>query len=322
VPMFSMRVPSRPVLWVVLLVFLASLLPRPAMAGQKTGELMDIYGTVSHLPDAHTLSTAAHAKSGSTAVMLGKTIGNPAGKWCSFAVLATVLIYLIEGLAERNGAMGAINWKELRSSLYNGKFWGGVLGSLVGAWIAEALAATLPPAFRIPMVLASASVSWQIGSGNVAETDWSHLIVTTIGSMLTMSVAGAIMASPPGWALFLVGVVGYVLADCGISLYRKHSGSSESAPPPSEDGGPSGERELQIAVSGTGVGAIAADVSLAALADFFPAEPGGKSPEDVADSFEWLEPYLWEEFQERLREATPEMGVMQRLAPQSNGSGS
>lgn len=134
-------------------------------------------------------------------------LGKDAGKWALMSVGVAATTNVVNQLAHNGWDPSKVNYGQAVAFLGDKHFWGGTAGSFVGSMAASALASAIPGGVfaKTALSIGGAALGWQVGSGNLANTDFIGLGVTTLGSaagyMLGMAIGGPIGA-------FLGGIAG------------------------------------------------------------------------------------------------------------------
>lgn len=170
-----------------------------------------------------------------------KTLAASAAKWALFSAGVTVATRAFEELRANDWNFRAIDWGNVVAPLKTAEFWGGTAGSFVGSM---ALSAIIPGGAFVKTLAAvgGAAIGWQLGSGNLMQTDWMELgassLGATIGSLLGafLGPVGSLIGGMAGHyaAVWLLGKVrdwlggGYVAYD--RSSREDYTGNKDAAP--------------------------------------------------------------------------------------------
>lgn len=145
-----------------------------------------------------------------------------AAKWAAFSVGITVGSEVIGQLARNNWDISRVNWRQAIDPITKADFWGGTAGSF-----ALSMVGSMIPGGTVIKTLGSiagAAIGWQLGSGNIASTDWVHLGATTIGATL-----GSLLGSSFGpIGTMLGGIAGHMAANWLLNWLRNR-GNNNSA---------------------------------------------------------------------------------------------
>ena len=134
-------------------------------------------------------------------------LGKDAGKWALMSVGVAATTNVVTQLAHNGWNPAKVNYGQAVSFLGDKHFWGGTIGSFGGSMLGSVIASAIPGGVfaKTALSIGGAALGWQFGSGNLANTDFIGLGVTTLGStagyMLGMAVGGPIGA-------FLGGIAG------------------------------------------------------------------------------------------------------------------
>jgi hypothetical protein len=154
-----------------------------------------------------------------------------AGKWAAMSVGMNLGANVISQLSENGWDPYKLNWRKATDFLVDPKFWGGTAGSFVGGLAGSALASALPGGVFVKTALSigGAAAGWQVGSGNLNQTDWLGLGVTTLGATAGY-LAGMAAFGPIGG--IIGGMAGQYLSQMLYDQLRKllHDPESESKP--------------------------------------------------------------------------------------------
>lgn len=189
-------------------------------AGTRSGELLNRSGErLQARKDALDAKSAEYAQQnqghwGQRASYLAQS----AAKWAVFSAGVAVTSRAIESYRQD----GRIDWGYATQDLRSGTFWTGTAGSFVGSMAASALVSGISSAvpggafLRTAAAIGGAAVGWQVGSGNLANTDWTQLGVTTVGATI-----GSILGSAFGpIGTILGGMIGHFVADFLLNKVR------------------------------------------------------------------------------------------------------
>lgn len=146
-------------------------------------------------------------------------LAGSAAKWAVFSAGMAVTTRAIDSY-RRNGE---IDWGYATQDLKDVDFWKGTGGAFVGSMASSALVSGVTAGIpggaliRTAAAIGGAAVGFQWGSGNLAQTDWTQLIVTTLGATL-----GSVMGSAFGpLGTFAGGMLGHWLASEGLRMLRE-----------------------------------------------------------------------------------------------------
>ncbi len=150
-----------------------------------------------------------------------KTMAVSAGKWAAMSVGITIGANAINQMSQNGWDPRAVDWKAASADLRTKQFWGGTAGSFIGSYGASIVASALPggPFVKALFAIGGAAVGWQVGSGNLATTDWTQLGVTTVGATIGMLIGQAICPIP-GLGAIIGGIAGNWLANKGLKMVR------------------------------------------------------------------------------------------------------
>ncbi len=182
----------------------------------------------------------------STKKPAGSTLKNmaaSAAKWAAFSVGITVASNAIQQLAQNNWDVRSIDWGAATAALRTPEFWGGTAGSFGVSMLASAL---IPGGAFVKTLaaIAGAGIGWQLGSGNLMQTDWMELGVTSLGATIG-SLIGTALGGPVG--AFIGGVAGHYASTWILGKVR------EWLEAPIEPYGPKDRRSYQSAEAPPGV---------------------------------------------------------------------
>jgi hypothetical protein len=139
------------------------------------------------------------------------TIQKIGGKAGGYSVLTPVILALTRGaeLSARRAEgqpVGKDEWA--LDFLGTRQFWGGFAGDVIATTLTMGVAAALPgPAFvKALLPVAAGFIGWEIGSGNLKNTDWASLSVQ-IGAVaaVQMALTAALVAVPGAGLIAAVG---------------------------------------------------------------------------------------------------------------------
>lgn len=150
----------------------------------------------------------------------GSTIGNLAmsgAKWAATSAIMTVGTDVVRQLSQNGWNPGAINWSQAIQPLKTAEFWGGTAGSFALSMVGS----MIPGGAFIKTLgaIGGAAVGWQLGTGNLSQTDWMQLGVSTLGATIG-SVLGTAIGGPIGG--FIGGIAGQMLANWGLNKLRDY----------------------------------------------------------------------------------------------------
>ncbi len=189
-------------------------------AGTKTGEVLSrtgeriqgqktkLDGEIAQYKETHQGHWAARARQ----------LGASAAKWAAFSAGVAVTSRAIESWRQT----GRVDWGYATQDLRDTRFWTGTAGSFVGSMAASALVSGISSAIpggaflRTFAAIGGAAVGWQVGSGNLANTDWMQLGATTVGATIGAILGGAF--GPVG--AILGGMLGHFVADYLLNVVR------------------------------------------------------------------------------------------------------
>lgn len=153
-------------------------------------------------------------------------LGASAARWAAFSAGVAVTSRAVESWRRD----GSIDWGYATQDLRDWRFYTGTAGSFVGSMAASAavsgLASAIPGGHWVRALAAvgGAAVGWQVGSGNLSNTDWTQLAVTTVGATVG-SVIGASVGTMLGGifgpvGMIAGGMIGHFLADWALRSVR------------------------------------------------------------------------------------------------------
>lgn len=150
-----------------------------------------------------------------------KTMAISAGKWAAMSVGITIGANVVTQLSNNGWDPRAVDWKAATADIRTTQFWGGTAGSFLGSYGASIIASALPggPFVKALAAVGGAAIGWQVGSGNLANTDWTQLGVTTVGATIGMLIGQAICPIP-GLGAILGGIAGNWLANKALGMVR------------------------------------------------------------------------------------------------------
>jgi len=156
-----------------------------------------------------------------------------AAKWAAFSAGITVGSEVISQLAHNGWNVKAVDWRRAVDPLTKASFWGGTAGSFGVSMIASMI-----PGGTFIKTLASiggAAVGWQLGSGEIGNTDWAGLGATTVGATVGSLLGGALGG---GIGRIAGGIAGHMAANWLMGMLRDHlSQPTDSfSPGPVDDG--------------------------------------------------------------------------------------
>ncbi len=157
-----------------------------------------------------------------------KGLAASAAKWAAFSAGITVTTNLITQLTHNGWNFNQLDWRAAVAPLMTGEFWGGTAGSF---GVSMLLSSVIPGGAFVKTLAAigGAAVGWQLGTGNLFETDWTELISTSVGSTVGVLIGTAI-GGPVGG--FIGGIVGNFAATWILGKVREWlEASSEAADP-------------------------------------------------------------------------------------------
>ena len=144
-----------------------------------------------------------------------KNLAVSAAKWAAFSAGMVVATDVFNQLKSNGWNVRAIDWAHAIQPLKTANFWGGTAGSFAGSML---LTAMVPGgAFARTLAgIAGAAIGWQVGTGNLFETDWMQLGATSVGATI-----GAVLGSFLGpIGTFLGGMAGHFVADWLLNKVR------------------------------------------------------------------------------------------------------
>jgi hypothetical protein len=144
-----------------------------------------------------------------------KYMAGSAAKWAAFSAGMAVTTRAIDSYRQT----GHIDWGYATQDLHDPTFWKGTGGAFLGSMAGSAIASAIPggPLLRTAAAIGGAAVGFQWGSGNLAQTDWTQLIATTMGATLGTIMGGAF--GPLG--AIAGGMLGHWLASEGLRMLRE-----------------------------------------------------------------------------------------------------
>lgn len=174
-------------------------------------------------------------------------LAGSAAKWAAFSAGMAVTMRAIESYRQN----GEIDWSYATQDLRSRQFWtgtgGAFLGSMAGSAIMSGVTSVIPggPLVKAGLqtfgAIAGSAIGFQAGSGNLSNTDWTHLAATTIGATI-----GSMLLAPLGpVGVILGGIVGNIVADWALRTFRawgelEATAANPRGPPPGFPGTPSG----------------------------------------------------------------------------------
>lgn len=146
-----------------------------------------------------------------------KNLAKGAAKWAAFSVGITVASNAVQQLAANGWDPARIDWGAAIAPLKTAEFWGGTAGSFGVSMLASAL---IPGGAFVKTfgAIAGAAIGWQLGTGNLFQTDWTELTATTLGSTVG-TLIGAALGGPIG--AFIGGVAGNYAATWILGKVRE-----------------------------------------------------------------------------------------------------
>jgi hypothetical protein len=142
-------------------------------------------------------------------------LATSAVKWAAMSAGITVAANVVSQMAGNGWDPKRIDWQSAIAPLKTPDFWGGTAGSF-----AVSMVASMIPGGAFIKTLASiggAAIGWQLGTGNLLQTDWMQLGVSTLGATLG-TLLGAAIGGPIGG--FIGGVAGQLLANWALGKLR------------------------------------------------------------------------------------------------------
>jgi hypothetical protein len=136
-----------------------------------------------------------------------KNLAMSAAKWAAFSVALTITTRAFSELKANNWDFKAIDWGNVVEPLKTAEFWGGTAGSFAGSMLLTSL---IPGGAFVKTLagIGGAALGWQLGSGNLMETDWMELGVSSVGATIGATLGMAL--GPIG--SFLGGMAGHYLS--------------------------------------------------------------------------------------------------------------
>lgn len=146
-----------------------------------------------------------------------KRMAGSAAKWAAFSVGITVASNAIHQLTRNGWDPSRIDWGAAIAPLKTPDFWGGTAGSFGLSMLASAI---VPGGafLKTFAAIGGAAVGWQLGSGNLFDTDWTELGVTTTGATVGVLI-GTALGGPVG--AFLGGIVGNLVSSWLLGKVRE-----------------------------------------------------------------------------------------------------
>lgn len=137
-----------------------------------------------------------------------RSLAASAAKWALFSTGLTIGMRAFDQLRENDWDVSSIDWGDAVAPLRTAEFWGGTAGSF---GLSMAASAIIPGGafIRTLGAIGGAAVGWQLGSGNLQDTDWAELGASTLGATLG-SLLGSALGGPIG--AFIGGLAGHFLA--------------------------------------------------------------------------------------------------------------
>ncbi len=204
-----------------------------------------------------------------------KTVGINAAKWAALSAGVTVATNAITQWAQT----GKIDWASATAPLKDPHFWGGTAGSFVGSYGASLIASALPGGAFVKTLFAvgGAAIGWQVGSGQLGNTDWVKLGAGTLGATVGMLI-GTALGGPIG--AFIGGIVGQLAADFILNKVRE---AVIKEVPADAAGGP-GDRTNYGSDEGTWASSGGSDAGQTGYQGASPADTGYQSGSDSSSS--------------------------------------
>lgn len=146
-----------------------------------------------------------------------KNLATGAAKWAAFSVGITIASNAVQQLAANGWDPSRISWSEAVAPLKTAEFWGGTAGSFGVSMLASAL---IPGGAFIKTLgaIGGAAVGWQLGTGNIGQTDWMELGATSLGATIG-TLIGTALGGPIG--AFIGGVAGNYAATWILGKVRE-----------------------------------------------------------------------------------------------------
>ncbi|MBI4858734.1 MAG: hypothetical protein HY815_00430 [Candidatus Riflebacteria bacterium] len=147
-----------------------------------------------------------------SSVSLFTRIRAQAGGWGLLTPALELVTRVVEA-SQMKGVDSRTRFAHVTRFATSKKFWGGVAGDLVFTSLAEALTGSMPGGvfLRTTLVCLAGFAGYELGSGNIKETDWGDLILQSVAisavycavSALSLPCAGLLATA----AAFITGMI-------------------------------------------------------------------------------------------------------------------
>ena len=168
----------------------------------------------------------AHNASNQSMKTKAANLAKSAGYWAAFSVGAAYTGNVVSQLSQNNWDFKAVNWGfgegGAANMLTKGWFWGGTAGSFVGSMAGTAIASAIPGGAFVKTLFAigGAAIGWQAGSGNLKNTDWLHLGVTTVGATIGAIAGGVLLSFLGPFGPMIGGMIGHFVSGWLLNKIR------------------------------------------------------------------------------------------------------
>lgn len=164
-------------------------------------------------------------------------VRSKAGGWG----LLTPLIVFGAKAVEAGYEDGHFDWSEAGSFVKSPTFWKGFAGDALFSWLAGTLAGMLPGGALIRnfVAISGGFLGWEVGTGNLAHTDWGNLFGQILAASAVQTGLGLLGFSMGGWAVSLAAAAAAIATGIFMDKLRKdEEGVEADAPraPPVLDG--------------------------------------------------------------------------------------
>ena len=168
----------------------------------------------------------AHNSTNSSFKTKAVGLAKSAGKWALFSVGAAYTGNVVQQLSHNDWDFRRVNWGIGEGGAANmmtkGWFWGGTAGSFAGSLAGTAIASCIPGGAFVKtlMAIGGAAVGWQAGSGNLKNTDWVQLGVTTVGATIGALAGGVLLSFLGPFGAMIGGIVGHMVSSWLLNKFR------------------------------------------------------------------------------------------------------
>ena len=168
----------------------------------------------------------AHNSSNQSLKTKALNLTKSAGYWAAFSVGAAYTGNVVSQLSANNWDFKSVNWGfgegGAANMLTKGWFWGGTAGSFVGSMAGTAIASAIPGGAFVKTLFAigGAAIGWQAGSGNLKNTDWLQLGVTTVGATIGAIAGGVLLSFLGPFGPMIGGMVGHFVSSWLLNKIR------------------------------------------------------------------------------------------------------